>query len=94
VRLILELKRDADPDVVLEPALPVLAAADVVLADLPGARRRQAADPVASRICWRSFSATATAVIRRRTQHLLAEGPQPQAHARGPARRAGRTSTR
>ena len=59
VRLVLELKRDADPGHRAQPALPVLAAARHLLADLPGAGRRQAAGAVASRSCWRSSSATA-----------------------------------
>ena len=47
VRLILELKRDADPGDRAQPALPVLALAGQFLADLPGAGRRQAAGAAA-----------------------------------------------
>ena len=59
VRLILELKRDADPEIVLNQLYQFSPLQDTLLADLPGAGGRQAAGAVASRSCWRSSSATA-----------------------------------
>ena len=47
VRLVIDLKKDADPDIVLEPALQVHADAGFVLDHPAGAGRRQAADALA-----------------------------------------------
>ena len=59
VRLVLRAEARRRPRGRAQPALPVLAAAGQLLADLPGPGRRQAAGAVASRRCWRSSSATA-----------------------------------
>ena len=89
VRLVIDLKRDADPDVVLEPALPVLAAAGHVLAS--SCWRWS----TASRACCRSRSMLEE-FIRHRVDGdsppdavPAGPGPQAQAHRRRPAAGAG-----
>ncbi len=57
VRLILEIKRDADPEVVLNQLYQFSPLQDTILADLPGPGRRQAAHAVDQGAAARSSSA-------------------------------------
>ena len=64
-----------------QPALRVLAAARQLLADLPGAGRRQAADACRSKSCCRSSSATARR-LSAAGRCSCSAGPAAEAHGR------------
>jgi len=71
-----------------QPALPVLTAPDLVLADLPGAGRWQAADPL---LPGDAHGVPPASHHRHPPPHRApaGQGPQPQAHPRGVAGGAG-----
>ena len=71
-----------------QPALPVFLAPDVVLADLSGTRRREAADPVVQEHAG-GVPAASDGCDPPPHSAPPRQGPQPQAHARRTARCSG-----
>ncbi len=84
VRLVVELKRDADPDVVLNQLYQFSPLQDIVLAHLPGAGRRQAADAVAQGDAGGVHPASRDG---HSPPHAVpaGQGPAAEAHGRRPA---------
>ena len=84
VRLILELKRDADPDVVLNQLYqfsPLQDTFSIIFLALVDGKPRM----LSFKELLEEFIRHRVTVIRRRTQFLLAKARSAQAHGRGPA---------
>ena len=88
MRLVIELKRDALPKVVLNKLYKHTRDADDVRRQHGRARRRRAAHAVAARGHRAPTSQHQREVIVRRTKFELAEKERARAHPRGPADRA------